>query len=189
MAIITISRQIGSAGDYIGELAASMLSYKLENRKSIIMEAQRRGMIEGKSIDFEDEGKPPVLERFIKNKSEAVYAIRSIIREKALKDKVLIIGCGANMELRDKTGVINIRIIADYETRINRVMQEYGLERVQAVKMIKQSDKERSEYVKHFFLVKVSDPHLYDLVINTSGILPDVAARLIAQMVRSMEIL
>ena len=52
--------------------------------------------------------------------------------------------------------------------------------------MLKQSDKERSEYVKHFFLVDPSDPELYDIVINTSRILPDAAARLIVQAARRM---
>jgi len=184
MAVITISRQLGSAGDYIASLVASVLSCKLVNKQSIIVEAQRRGMIEPGSADEIGEKKPPLLERFIKHKSQAVYAMRSILREAAIGGNVVIVGRGGNVELKERSDTLNVRIIAHRETRIDRVRQEYEVDKVQAMKMLKQSDKERSEYVKHFFLVDSSDPGLYDIVINTSRISPDAAARLIARAAR-----
>jgi len=188
MAVITISRQHGSAGDYIANLVATMLSYKLVTKQSIIMEAQRRGIMESEIAKEIGEGKPQILERFIKHKSRAIYSIRSIIRESAIEGNVVILGRGGNMELRDRTDVINIRIIASFETRITRVMQEEKLDRTQAIKLLKKSDKDQYEYVKHFFLVDLTDPQLYDIVINTSKIPPDAASRMIVQMVRSIEL-
>lgn len=186
MSVITISRQYGSAGDYVASLVASMLSYKLVNKQSIIMEAQRRGMIERKIAHEIDDGKPTILERFIKHRSRAIYAIRSMIRETAINGNAVIVGRGGNMELRNLTGVVNIRIVADFETRIARVMEEDKINRPQAIKMLKKSDKERYDYVKYFFMVNLSDPNLYDIVINTSRIMPDAAARLIIQTIRSI---
>ncbi len=186
MAVVTISRQLGSAGDYIASLVASMLSCKLVNKGSIIAEAQRRGMIEPGSADGIGEKKPPLLERFMRRKSQAVYAMRSIMREAAMEGNVVIVGRGGNMELRERSDTLNVRIIAHRKTRIDRVRQEYGVDEVRAIKMLKQSDKERSEYVKHFFLMDPSDPKLYDIVINTSRISPDAAARLIAQAARNI---
>lgn len=188
MAVITISRQLGSAGDYIAGLVASMLSYKLVNKQSIVMEAQRRGMIESEIAHEISDGKPSILERFIKHKSRAIYAIRSVIRETAVEGNAIIVGRGANMELRDRNDVINIRIIASFETRIVRVMQEDKIDRAKAVNILKNSDKEQSQYVKHFFLADLSDPNLYDIVINTSRITPDAAARMIVQVARSIPI-
>ena len=184
MAVITISRQLGSSGDYIASLVASMLSYKLVSKQSIIMEAQRRGMIESDAADGVGEGKPPLLERFIRNKSRAVYAMRSILREAAMEGNSVIVGRGGNMELKERSDLLRIRIIADSETRSTRLRQERGVDRSQASRMLKQSDKERLEYVKHFFLVDLSDPGLYDIVINTSRISPDASARLIVQAAR-----
>ena len=184
MAVITVSRQLGSAGDYIAGLVASMLAYRLVNRQNIIMEAQRSGLIDMEIADAVSEGKPPLLERFDRKKSRAVYAIRSILRELGSTGNAVIVGRGGQAELKDYAEVLNVRVIADFETRVARIMQDNEIGRSQAVRMLKQSDKERTRYVKHFFLINISDPGFYDLVINTSRISPDMAANLIVQAVR-----
>jgi len=184
MAVVTISRQLGSGGDYVGNMVASMLSYKLANKRSLLMEAQRRGMVESGVVDEIGEGKPPVLERFMRRKSRAVYAIRSLIQETAVEGNAVIMGRGGNVELKKRRDVLKVRIIADSETRIARIMRESEVNKAQAMRMLKKSDKERSAYVKHFFLVDASNPELYDIIINTTNISPDAAARLIVQVVR-----
>ena len=186
MAVITISRQMGSSGDYIANLLASMLSYDLVNKQSIIMEAQSRGMITSETVDKIHEGKPPLIERFTKSKSQAVYAMRSIMREMVTESNAVVVGRGGHIELKDRTDLFKVRIIAPLETRIRRIRQENEIGRDKAMKMLKQSDKERAEYVKHFFLVDCSDPEFYDIVINTGKISPDAAARLIMQALRQV---
>jgi len=186
MSVITISRQLGSAGDYIAGMVVEMLAYKLVNKQSIIAEAQSRGVIEPGTVGGGDEGKPPLLERFHMVKSRAVYSMRSILREAAAEGNAVVVGRGGNMELRERTDVFNVRIIAGLSTRISRLREENGVGETQAIGMIKQSDKERSKYVKHFFLVDISDPEIYDIIINTSKISPDAAARLIVQAERQV---
>ena len=186
MAVITISRQLGSAGDYIANMVASMLSYKLVNKRNILMEAQRRGMIESGAADGISEGKPPLLERFIRSKSRAVYAIRTLMQETAIEGNAVILGRGGYVELINRSDVLKIRIIAYFETRIARIMKENEVGKAQAREMLKKSDKERSGYVKHFFLMDSSNPELYDIVINTTSISPDAAVRLIVQAVRQV---
>jgi cytidylate kinase len=184
MAVITISRQLGSGGDYIANMVASMMGYNLVNKQSLVLEAQRRGVIDASVNGEIDEKKPPLLERFIKSKSQAVYAIRSILREAVIEGNSVVVGRGGNMELKDRGDLFNVRIIAPLETRINRIKQENNVDRVQAINTLKQSDRERAEYVKHFFLVDSSNPELYDIIINTGRIPPDSAARLITQAIR-----
>ena len=186
MAVITISRQLGSAGDYIASLVASMLSYKLVNKQNIIMAGRKRGTIDPEIANEIGEGKPSLLERFCKNRSRAVYAVRSIMRELADEGNAVILGRGGSVELKNRADVLKIRIISSFEIRIARLRQENEMDRIQAIKTLKRSDKERSEYVKHFFLVDCSDPELYDLVINTDRILPDAAAGLIVQAARQI---
>ena len=184
MAVITISRQLGSAGDYIAGLIASTLSYKLVNKQSIVIEMRKRGTIDQEIIDRIGEGKPSFLERFHRKMSHAVYEMRSILRDAASEGDVVIVGRCGNIELKDRTDLLKVRVIAHIETRISRIQQENNIERLQAVNMIKNSDRERSGYAKHFFFVDSSAPELYDIVINTTRIQPDVAARLIEQTAR-----
>ncbi|MFC1716241.1 AAA family ATPase [Candidatus Poribacteria bacterium] len=184
MAVITISRQLGSAGDYIAGLVASAMSYRLVNKQSLVMEAQRRGEIASEIADEIGEGKPSLLGRFDRNRSQAVYAMRSILRDMASEGSVVIVGRGGHIELKDRTDLLRVSIIADLEIRVSRIEREDGVGRPQAIKMLKKSDKERCEYTKHFFLADCSDPEFYDMTINTSRILPEAAARLIQQAAR-----
>lgn len=181
MKVITISRQMGSEGDHIANLVSSMLDYRLVGRQGIITEAQKRGLITPEITHEVIERRPSFLSKFDEGRTHAVYSIRSIVREVAAKGEVVIVGLGANLELGDHTDTFDVRIIADPEARIARIEQESKLKRAQAIKALQQSDRESAEYVEHFFLFDWSDPQLYDLVINTTRILPDVAARLILQ--------
>jgi len=184
MTVITISRQAGSEGDHIAGIVASMLGYRLVDRGILISEAQRRGLVEPEFAHEICERRPPFLAMFDEKRTRAVYAMRSILREAATKGQIVAVGLGANMELRDYVDVFSVRLIADLETRVARIMRENDVVRERAVKMLKESDRESAEYVKHFFLVDWADPELYDLVINTSKIAPKVAARLIIEAVR-----
>ena len=184
MDVITISREMGSEGDHVASLVSSTLHYRLVDRQAIITEARKRGLITPE-IAYEVIGRrPPFLAKFDEKRTKAVYSIRSMVREIAAKGKVVFIGLGANLEVKDHTETFDVRLIADLETRIARVEQEDKLNRGPAVKALKQGDRESAEYVKHFFLSDWSDPQLYDLVINTTRIPSDVAARMIAQAAR-----
>ncbi|MDH4127253.1 MAG: cytidylate kinase-like family protein, partial [Spirochaetota bacterium] len=46
-------------------------------------------------------------------------------------------------------------------------------------KLVKQMENERDAFIKDYFFTEVSDPHYYDLVINTSRFSIDEAAELI----------
>lgn len=179
MGTITISRQLGSHGDRIANLLASRLEYQVVDKEAMLMEGQRRGLIDGDIGEDIGEGKPALLDRFDKKKSQAVEAMRVIMRETARKGNAVILGRGGHVELKDVKDVYRIRIIADFETRVARIMGDSGIDRAEAVQRLRKSDRERAEYVKHFFLADGSQPELYDLVINTRRISPDLATRLI----------
>jgi len=181
MDVITMSRQMGSEGDHIASLVSSMLDYRLVDRQAVIIEAQKRGLMTPEIAHEVIERRPPFLAKFDERRIKAVYSIRSMVREIAAKGEVVFIGLGANLELKDHTETFDVRLIADLETRIARMEQESKLNRGRAVKALKQGDRESAEYVRHFFLSDWSDPQLYDFVINTTKIPPDVAARSILQ--------
>jgi len=186
MAIITISRQMGSGGDQIGSLVASILGYRLIDKSFLLAEAQRRGLIDAETANTMSDGKPGFLDHFDEQRIRAFYAIRSILKELASKDNLVIIGRGGHLELKDYTSIIRVRVIADHGIRITNLMQEKGISKGKAKKLISQNDKEQSEYIKHFFLTRHSDEKHYDLIINTSRISYSVCASVIIQAAREV---
>ena len=139
MAVITISRQLGSAGDYIAGLLTSAMSYKLINKQSLIMEAQRRGVIPPEIADEMGEGRPSILGRFDRSRTKAIYDMRSILKDMASGGNVVVVGRGGQIELKDRTDILRIRIISNFENRISRLEREEGVGRSQAIRMLKES--------------------------------------------------
>lgn len=183
MPVITISRQLGSGGDTVAHMVASSLNYKLVHKEEMILEGKKRGLEEFQDIEEVGEGKPSLRETFDKKKSKAVYALRTMLRKLAAEGDVVIVGRGGQVELQNNPTVTHIRIVADFETRVRRVMREAGLGRSQAVQAIKETDRERAEYVKYFFFANSANPELYDLVINTRRVSLDWATQLILSLV------
>ena len=66
--------------------------------------------------------------------------------------------------------MLHVRIVAPLELRIAYVMSREGLDRVAAQARILRKDQEHARYLQTFYHRHPSDPHLYDLVLNT-GIL------------------
>ncbi|MBD3184047.1 hypothetical protein GF312_17315, partial [Candidatus Poribacteria bacterium] len=118
MAVITISRQLGSAGDYIANLVSSMLSYRLVTKESMVRELTRRNVMDAETAREIGEGKPGIFDRFMKNKSKSIYAIRDLIHEAANEDDSVILGRGANLELKEHPSLLRVRVIANLEVRI-----------------------------------------------------------------------
>jgi hypothetical protein len=98
---------------------------------------------------------------------ELADAVRSVIRSLADAGGYVILGRGAPAALSGREDVCSIRLVADERDRVARV------ERWQEL-----------EYVRRFYDADISDPTLYDAVLNTSRIGLDGAARVAEALVR-----
>ena len=78
---------------------------------------------------------------------------------------------------------ISVRLIADDETRISRLRNEFNWDEKQALQRIQESDANRSGFHSSFYNVDISDPVNYHLVLNTGLLDLDLAASVIANLV------
>ena len=61
---------------------------------------------------------------------------------------------------------LNVRLVAPEAFRLERLMRENGWDAPTARRRMEELDRGRADFVMRFFHHDVSDPHLYDLVIN-----------------------
>ena len=108
-----------------------------------------------------------------------VDLVRQVIREYAETGDVVIVGRGGQVVLRDVPGVLRVRIGASEEVRVARVMERFKVDSKEAERQVRQGDRERSRYMKHFYGVDWQDPKLYDLVLNTDRLALERAVELI----------
>jgi cytidylate kinase len=112
-------------------------------------------------------------ERYIKT-------LTSVLKGVAKRGDVVILGRGSQAILRDEPGVLHVYVASSTEHRIGTLMLREGIARQEAERRIKDHDKNRIEFHRHYFKVEPDSPALYDVGINAGRIRTDVAAKMIA---------
>lgn len=187
MAIITISREMGSGGIPIAHQVAEELGYTLIDGESIKEVAGSYGL-SLEALEQADE-KPPA---FVPGRDEQIavdlHQIELIILERALKGNVIIYGRGGQDLLQEVANVLRVRIIAPFEERIERWAEREWLDPDLARVLVRKSDQQRAGFIKYYFDRDWEDPLHYDLVINTSRLSEETAVKLICDGVRDQNL-
>ena len=177
--IITISREFGSGGRFIGEEVAKKLGITYYD-KNIISEIAEKSGLSPEYIQESAELSPKkglfayaLAGRDITGKSveDMVYeAQRKVILELAEKESCVIIGRNADFILKDRNDVLNVFIYGDMPEKIQRIMGLYNVEEKEAVKMIADIDKRRMTNYNFYTDQKWGKASNYTLCLNSSQI-------------------
>ena len=190
--IITISREYGSGGRYIGRLIADKLGIKLYDKDFIVRVAQETGLSE----DFieNNEQKRNVLDSLNSgyynglNSADELYVKEAeLIKEIADKESCVIIGRCANFILKDKENVIKVFIYSKMDDKIRRATEYYGLDANKAEKEINRINKLRANHYKYYTDSDWKDNSNYDVFINSDELGVEKTADLICDLVKDKE--
>lgn len=171
MAVLTISRQLGSIDKEILQTMARLWNYEYVDRRKILDDIGSRGSQWAEFGKEFDEHYPNLWERFDRSFTGFVVLSQNIILNYALKDNVIIVGRGGNFLLRDIPYALNVRIVAPLEQRLEEVMKKENLSRSAAELFLKKVDKEMFRSVQLIYGKNIDDPSGYDLFFNV-GVLP-----------------
>ncbi len=115
MAVITLSRQVGSGGDLIAETVARELGYKLVDKQEIHDAVATFAADFSKELSVLDsESRPGFFDRLFSHRSVYGDLIASIIFDYASKDNVVIKGRGGQYLFEPSEITLHIRIIAPF---------------------------------------------------------------------------
>ena len=167
MAILTISRQLGSLGNEIARQLEKQLKLKHLDKESLEEQFEEWG-VPDENLRKYDERKPTFWENFSTDKDLYLHFMKKAILDVAAKGDCVILGRGGQLILGDIPGILKIRIIAPMDLRIQRVMDRFNCDKRHAEKMIRQNDTDRAGFHRFFFNVNWETPDLYDLVVNTA---------------------
>ncbi len=187
MAIITISRQTGSLGDEIAKATAERLGYEYIEKSQISKALSSLGFSLS-DIDKYDEKKPTVWQSLTMQKESFAHLIRAAVYKLAARKNVVIVGRGGQVILKDVPGVLHVRIVAPYATRVSRLMEQEAYEEKIAERIIRQTDHDSSGYLSTYFDMNVDNSQLYDLVINTRAMTLNESVELITRAVDADQI-
>lgn len=177
--IITISREFGSGGRFIGEEVAKKLGIAYYDKDIIGQIAEQSGL-SPKYIQENAELSPKkgmfayaFTGRDITGKSigDIVYeAQRKVIMEIAEKESCVIIGRNADFILKSRDDVLNVFIHGNMPEKVQRVCKLYNVNESDAVKMINDTDKRRRTNYNFYTDQKWGMADNYTLSLNSSQI-------------------
>lgn len=186
MAVITISRQMGSMGTAIAQDVAGKMQYKYLDREGIEQGLAAHGL-KGPEVEKYDEKSPPFWANWQNQGRKFFYAIQMVIYEAARKDNVVIVGRGGQVLLRGIPGILHVRIIAPLQDRIQRLMAESGESEKELSRILKQSDRESEGFLRAFLDADWENPELYDLTISTRNFPRDLSVDIILRAISTVD--
>ena len=191
--IITISREFGSGGRFIGEEVAKKLGIKYYDKDIIGQIAEESGF-SPEYIQEKAELSPKkglfayaFSGRDITGKSieDMVYETqRKVILEIAEKEACVIIGRNADFILKDRTDVLNVFIHGDLPEKIKRICRLYHVTESEAEKMMSDIDKRRRTNYNFYTEQKWGTAGNYTLALNSSVLGYDMCEKIIMDCVK-----
>lgn len=191
--IITISREFGSGGRFIGEEIAKKLGIAYYDKNIISKIAEKSGLspeyIQEKAELSTRKGlfAYAFTGRDITGKSveDIVYeAQRKIILEIAEKEECVIIGRNADFILKDREDVLNVFIHGNIEKKTERICRLYDVDAAEAVKMMTDVDKRRMTNYNFYTEQKWGKADNYTLTLNSSKLGYDLCEKIIMECVK-----
>ena len=188
--IITISREFGSGGRFIGEEVARKLGIAYYDKNIISQIAEKSGL-SPEYIQENAELSPKkglfayaLAGRDITGKSveDMVYeAQRKVILDLAKKEPCVIIGRNADYILKDRDDVLNVFIHGNMPEKIQRITDLYNVEKQKAVKMMEDTDKSRKTNYNFYTDQNWGKASNYTLCLNSSQLGYDRCEKIIME--------
>ena len=190
--IITISREFGSGGSFIGEEVAKKLGIAYYD-KNIINEIAEKSGLSPEYIQENAELSPKrglfayaFAGRDITGKSveDMVYEVqRKVILDLAEKESCVIIGRNADYILKDRDDVLNVFIHGNMPEKIQRIIRLYNVEEKEAVKMMADTDKRRMTNYNFYTDQRWGKADNYTLCLNSSQLGYDRCEKIIMECI------
>ncbi|MFQ9297433.1 MAG: MATE family efflux transporter [Clostridia bacterium] len=187
--IITLSREYGSGGRYIGKLVAEKLGIKLYDKEFVAKLAEETGL----SSEYieNNEQKRGALETLnngyysgLSNSDELFIKESELIKKVASENSCVIVGRCADFILKENKNVFKVFVYSNMENKIKRTTNIYGLDKNKAEKEINRINKLRANHYKYYTEKDWNNPENYDICINSDSLGVEKAADLICEMIK-----
>ncbi len=182
---LLISREKGSGGRTVADFVGQRLGWQVFDRE-IVDEVAKRAQVRQQLIESLDEHDRAVVDDIILSALDRdnigtvgyLHHLKQVIHTLGQHGDVIIMGRGARHILPPQFG-LNVRIIAPFEVRVQRVAAKEGLTEAAARTEVENADRQRAAFIRRHFQKKVDDPLDFDLIINTAELSAEAAAEIV----------
>jgi len=203
MTLIAISASYGAGGSVVGPRVAERLGVPFVDRAIPTKVAESLDVPLSHALEH-DENVGSLLDRMLKHFAPLsgayvsgtagdallgndVYrdATERVICEHAEAGKGVILGRACAFVLRDRPAVLRVRLDGPEDARLEQAMQIEGVDREAATTHMRQTDRARDLYVRHFYGADPRDMSIFHLVVDSTAIGLDACVDLVARAAES----
>lgn len=191
--VIAITRQYGSGGREIGKKLAESLNIRFFDKEQIFLVAKESEVNKEFFDETEEQMNGNLLYSLASSPNETadkkplydkLFEIQTAVIKKAAQEgPCIFVDSCAEYILREEKKVFNIFVHADNFTRLDRVVQGYGIDLKKAAESLVKKDQQRANYYTYYTNKTWGDPANYNLVIDSAAIGVDDAVELIKSAV------
>ncbi len=184
--VITIGRQFGSGGRYVGRLLAEKLDIPFYDKELLTEASKESGICEEIFEDHDEKPTRSLLFSLVTGvqmhaDASSMYmdmplnhkiflAQFDAIRKIASQGPCVIVGRCADYVLRDTPNEISFFVKADMNSRVARAVRYYGVDPQKAEETLRKADKQRANYYNYYATATWGDVNNYDLCVDTGAV-------------------
>lgn len=173
--VITISREYGSGGRFIGKLVAEKMGISFYDSE-LLTQASNLSGISKTCLENYDETKESAF-----SYAQGLYGMDMSLGQKvflaqfdtikkiASQESCVIVGRCADYVLKDNPNVVKVFICAPLEDKIERAITYYKINPAKAASIISKKNKKRRSYYNFYTDKEWGKPDSYDLCINSKN--------------------
>ena len=182
--VITISREYGSGGHYVGELLAKRMGLNFYDKNLINLISKKSGL----SKEYVEENSQKLASfKYIDNNDDRIFiAEEKVIKDLAKKESCVIVGRCADYILKDNKDTIKVFLYSSSQDKVKRAVKYYNLEEDKALKEINKINSERAKHYKYYTNRDWYDFANYDIALNVDYLGVEKTAELLEQVIREV---
>ncbi len=172
--VITISREYGSGGRFIGRQLAKRLGINFYDNELLAQASEQSGMSKSVFENYDEKkdgffsGIVPTSYGFDMSMGQKVFLAQfDAIRTIAQRESCVIIGRCADYVLRDMPNAVSVFIHASMDKKIERAIKYYGVDPKKAKDTIIKMDKKRRNYYNFYSDRDWGKANTYDLCLTS----------------------
>ena len=181
---ITIEREYGSGAAEVSRQLASRLGWKVWDNE-LTAEIARVADVDPSAVSYCEERVDSTFQRLVKvfwrgsyersmhlenqtfDPDRMVHVGEQVMRQIADEGNAIIVGRGAPYFLRDRSDTFHVFLYAPRAEKLRRVRDQGTRER-EAEDLVDSVDRERIDFVKHYFGADWPTRSLYHVMLNTA---------------------
>ena len=182
--VITISREYGSGGHYVGELLAKRMGINFYDKNLINLISKKSGL----SKEYVEANNQKLASfKYMDNNDDRIFiAEEKVIKDLAKKESCVIVGRCADYILKDNKDTIKVFLYSSSQDKVKRAVKYYNLEEDKALKEINKINSERAKHYKYYTNRDWYDFANYDIALNVDYLGVEKTAELLEQVIREV---